>query len=118
MTLWTNKQTEETLRTVFELDIPNGNGNIYHNGIQVGYADGFSGIRLSKKMIEPEALNDMCVWNPYETTNFEIDKVVIRTPDDRITTTDGEYCGKCRKYHTGGTDENCIENAASSYRVL
>ena len=80
MTLWTNKQVERELKEVFNLDIPNGNGNIYHNGIQVGYADSFNGIRLSKKVIEPEALNDMCVWNPYEETNFEID-----TPDQTPT---------------------------------
>lgn len=76
MTLWTNRQVEQELKEVFKLDIPNGNGSIYFNGIQVGYADSFNGIRLSKKAIEPEALNDMCVWNPYEETNFEID-----TPD-------------------------------------
>jgi len=29
-----------------------------------------------------------------------------------------EYCGKCRKYHAGGTDERCTQNAPSSYRVI
>ena len=81
MTLFTNKQADQELREIFKLDIPTSNGNIYHTGtgVQIGFADSFSGLHLSSKAVCPVAVDEITgvsVWNPNEETNFEVDQLI------------------------------------------